>query len=126
MRQIYYRLCIFLGIYRREDFVTAYDVVKYAIKHYPVHPGRWVGICIMLRNALYTVAKVNIHYSKVRRYIGALNPEFFGLSSKFKDEHDYWWSTRDSEAKYIRLAALKQMLTYYTEHEVLIKIGKRL
>lgn len=106
--------------------MTAHEVVKYALVHYPAHPKRWIGICIALRNALSTVAKVSVRYSRTHRYIGALNPEFFGLSSKFRDEHDYWWSTKDSEAKYIRLVALKQMLEYYAKHEVLIKKFKRL
>lgn len=126
MRQFYYRLCIWLGIYKREDFVTVHEVVKHAIIHYPVHPKNWAGICIVLSNALATVARVSVRYSNVRRYIGALNPEFFGLSSKSMGEHDYWWSTKDSEAKYIRLEALRKMLAYYTEHEVLIKKFKRL
>ena len=123
MRQIYYRLCIRLGIYKREDFVTAREVVKYAIVHYPVHPKHWIGICIALRDALATVARVNICYSKVRKYLGALNPKFFGLSSKFRDEHDYWWSTEVREAKFVRIKALKKMLEYYLKHEVLIRKG---
>lgn len=121
MRQIYYRLCIRLGVYKREDFVTAREVVKYAIVHYPVHPKHWIGICFALRDALFTIAKISVHYSKVQKYIKALSPEFFGLSSEFRDEHDYWWSTKDSEAKYVRIKALKKMLEYYSKHEVLIR-----
>lgn len=124
MRQLYYRLCIRLGIYKREDFVTAHEVVKYAIVHYPVHPKHWTSICIMLANALQVVAKIKrAHYTEVHHYIKALSPEFFGFSRKFIDLHDYWWDTEGNEAKNVRIKALKKMLEYYTNHEVLIKKG---
>lgn len=124
MRQIYYRVSLFLGIYKREDFVTAHEVVKYAIVHYPVHPKHWIGICIMLARALQVVAKIErAHYTEAHCYIKALNKKFFGLPNDKNQMYDYWWETKGNEAKNVRIKALKKMLEYYSEHEVLIKKG---
>lgn len=124
MRQVYYRICLFLGIYKREDFVTAYDIVSHALKNYP--ETGVPGMCGRLQNALQALADIVIAWSEVPKYLKKFNKYF--LDAPESDEPFWWPQYRNDEAmaRYVRLHALEVLKTYYFNHNVLIKKGKRL
>lgn len=120
MRQTYYRICLFLGIYKREDFVTAYDIVNYALKNYP--ETGVAGICRMLQNALYDLAGIKIHWSRVPKYLKKFNKHFLGAPES--DNGLFWWPQLAGDkalARYVRIRALGVLKAYYFKHNILIK-----
>ena len=53
LRQWYYRVCLFLGIYKREDFVTIAEVVMDAYREIYNRSYCLGGLCGFLRRTLY-------------------------------------------------------------------------
>ena len=132
MRQIYYRVCLFLGIYKREDFVTAWYVVNTAYNRYKKIPAfAWGGLCQTFRNSLRDVAGIIVSYEDIHKYIPKFNPKFLGAEVN-KRKSPFWWpdlvtSTNAKQAYYLRLEALKKLQEYYFyERTILIKKGKYL
>lgn len=123
LRQWYYRVCLFMGIYKSEDFVTAYQVVN---KSYEVllNMRCKVGLCVLLSNALDTVAGINTFHPS--RYISKFTKRFLG-APKEESYAGYWWPELNREESYaVRLEALRKLCDYYIEHDELILKGKRL
>lgn len=130
MRQLYYRLCIRLGIYKEEDFVTVWRVVNAAYWAYR-KMSNWVGLCQILCNSLREIAGISISYKDIPKYIPKFNPEFLGAKVD-KRKSPFWWpdliATADTkQAYYLRLGALEKLRDYYFySPKILIKKGKRL
>lgn len=116
LRQWYYRVCLFLGIYKREDFVTVSEVVEEAYDNfYSFHRER--GLCASLNSALYKCAGIDTYSPRnyipkfTQKFVGAPEQTFFG----------FWWpDLHGLEAKEIRLEALTKLHNYYIDHDELI------
>lgn len=125
LRQWYYRICLFLGIYKREDFVKVSEVVKAAYRDVYAQPHA-EGLCISLSGALLDKAKIIVDLSKVQRYIPKFTRQFVG-APKERLHKCYWWSvTSGEESRTVRLDALQTLFNYYYEHDELILKGKKL
>lgn len=129
MRQFYYRICLFLGIYKEEDFVTVYRVVQSAYESYrklPVYA--WKGLCPTLCRALADIAHRQVSYKNIRSYIGKFNPKFLGAKVDMR-KSAFWWpdainASDCGQAYYLRLEALEKLQSYYFEHSsILIRKG---
>ena len=121
LRQWYYRVCLFLGIYKREDFVTVSEVVKGAYRD--LHTHSYVGgLCIFLRRTLWRKAKILINIDEVQRYIPKFTRQFVG-APKERLRSDYWW---EEGLRTVRLEALTKLYNYYIDHDELILKGKKL
>ena len=122
LRQWYYRVCLFLGIYKKEDFATIAEVVEEAYDNfYSSHRER--GLCASLNPALYKCAGIDTCYPRkyipkfTKKFVGAPERTFFGI----------WWpELRGPEAREIRLKALTKLYNYYIDHDELILKGKKL
>lgn len=119
LRQWYYRVCLFLGIYKREDFVTVSDVLNEAyISSYTN------GLCVLLSRALYKCAGINA-YRTIVKYIPKFTKKFVGAPERTRN--GYWWpDLHGLEAREIRLEALTKLYNYYIDHDELILKGKKL
>ena len=125
LRQWYYRVCLFLGIYKREDFVTVSEVVWDAYRNLCTH-SYTDGICVFLRRALWCKAKIAIGFDEVQRYIPKFTRRFVG-APKERLHLDYWWElTKEEESRTVRLEALTKLYNYYIDHDELILKGKML
>ena len=129
MRQIYYRVCLFLGIYKEEDFVTVYRVVQSAYESYRKLPvPAWKGLCPTLCQALVDIAHRQVSYKNISRYIGKFNPKFLGAKVDMQ-KSCFWWpdalkATDSKQAYYLRLEALEKLQAYYFEYSsILIRKG---
>lgn len=122
LRQWYYRICIFLGIYKREDFVTVSDVLNEAYKDLYSSPCT-NGLCILLQHALYKHAGIDT-YTAVK-YIPKFTKKFVGAPERTRC--GYWWpDLHGQEAREIRLDALQTLFNHYYAHDELILKGKEL
>lgn len=122
LRQWYYRVCLFLGIYKREDFVTVSDVLNEAYKDFYSSPHK-KGLCFFLESALYKCAGI-CTYSP-RKYIPKFTKKFVGAPEGACC--GFWWPhLHGLEAKEIRLDALQTLFYYYEAHDELILKGKEL
>lgn len=125
LRQWYYRVCLFLGIYKREDFVNVSEVVKGAYRDLRTH-SYVDGLCVFLRRALWRKAKISININEVQRYIPKFTRYFVG-APKERLRFDYWWVISDEEeSRTVRLEALDKLYNYYINHDELILKGKEL
>lgn len=125
LRQWYYRVCLFLGIYKREDFVTIAEVVKDAQRDLRTTPYA-DGLCVFLRRALLRKAKISIYINEVQRYIPKFTRRFVG-APKERWYYDYWWDImKGEESRTVRLEALTKLHNYYIDHDELILKGKEL
>lgn len=125
LRQWYYRVCLFLGIYKREDFVKVSEVVKNAYKNF-CDCCYLDGLCIFLRRALWIKAKISIDIGEVQRYIPKFTRQFLG-APKERLRFDYWWSiSEEEESRTVRLEALTKLYNYYINHDELILKEKEL
>lgn len=122
LRQWYYRICIFLGIYKREDFVTVSEVLNEAYRDLCSSPCT-NGLCVLLNLALYKCAGIDTYY--IRKYIPKFTKKFVGAPKRTRC--GYWWpDLHGQEAREIRLDALQTLLNYYNAHDELILKGKEL
>lgn len=123
LRQWYYRVCLFLGIYKMEDFVTVSDVVNEAYIDLYSSPCT-NGLCLLLRDALYKHAGIYA-YSTIVKYIPKFTKKFVGAPKRTRC--GYWWpDLHGLEAREIRLEALTKLYNYYIDHDELILKGKDL
>lgn len=123
LRQWYYHVCLFLGIYKREDFVKVSEVVKYAYRNLYVD-SHVRGLCILLGESLYHKAKIKIDINEIRRYIPKFTRQFVG-APKERLHLIYWWdNTKGEESRRVRLDALAKLHNYYINHDELILKGK--
>lgn len=122
LRQWYYRVCLFLGIYKREDFVTVSDVLNEA--YIDLYSSSYTnGLCVLLNHALYKCAGINTYY--IRKYIPKFTKKFVGAPKRTRC--GYWWpDLHGLEAREIRLEALTKLYNYYIDHDELILKGKEL
>lgn len=125
LRQWYYRVCLFLGIYKREDFIKVSEVVKDA--YIGLYNDSYVeGLCIFLIRALWRKAKISIGLDEVQRYIPKFTRQFVG-APKERLRSDYWWEiTKGEESRTVRLEALTKLYNYYINHDELILKGEKL
>lgn len=126
LRQWYYRVCLFLGIYKREDFVKVSEVVKNAYEN--LRDCYYLdGLCIFLRRALWLKAKIAIkNLDEIQRYIPKFTRRFVG-APKERLRLNYWWSLSDEEkSRTVRLEALAKLYNYYINHDELILKGETL
>lgn len=125
LRQWYYRVCLFLGIYKREDFVKVSEVVKYAYRE--LYTCSYAdGLCVSLIGALSRKAKIIVRMNEVQRYIPKFTRRFVG-APKERLRFDYWWeTTKGEESRNVRLEALTKLHNYYIDHDELILKGKEL
>lgn len=122
LRQWYYRICIFLGIYKREDFVTVSEVLNEAYRDLCSSPCT-NGLCILLQLALDNRAGIFTYY--VTKYIPKFTKKFVGAPERTCN--GYWWpDLHGQEAREIRIDALQTLLNYYCAHDELILKGKEL
>lgn len=125
LRQWYYRVCLFLGIYKREDFVTVSEVVKDAYRDLYDCPCA-SGLCVLLTIALYSKTKIVISIGEIPRYIPKFTRQFLG-APKERRCYAYWWEiTEGEESRTVRLEALTKLYNYYVTHDELILKGKRI
>lgn len=125
LRQWYYRVCLFLGIYKREDLVTIAEVVEEAQRDLRTFPHA-DGVCIFLRRTLWRKAEISIDINEVQRYIPKFTRQFVG-APKERLHLAYWWKTTNKEeARTVRLEALTKLHNYYIDHDELILKGKKL
>lgn len=125
LRQWYYRVCLFLGIYKSEDFVKVSEVVNVAYRNLYTHPFV-EGLCIFLRRALWCKAEISININEVQRYIPKFTRQFVG-APKERLRSDFWWDiTQGEESRTVRLEALTKLYNYYINHDELILKGKKL
>lgn len=125
LRQWYYRICLFLGIYKREDFVTIAEVVMDAYRALYSH-SYTEGLCVFLRRALWRKAKISTDINKVQRYIPKFTRRFLG-APKERWYYAYWREiTKGEESRTVRLEALAKLYNYYINHDELILKGKEL
>lgn len=122
LRQWYYRVCLFLGIYKREDFVTVSDVLNEAYKNF-YYSLREKGLCVSLNSALYKCAGIDTCSPRkyipkfTKKFVGAPKQTFFG----------FWWpDLLGLQSREIRLEALTKLYNYYINHDELILKGKEL
>ena len=125
LRQWYYRVCLFLGIYTREDFVTVSEVVKDAYRD--LYACYYVeGLCAFLKGALLLKAEIVVGISEIQRYIPKFTRQFLG-APKERLCYAYWWdNTKGEESRTVRLEALAKLHNYYIDHDELILKGKEL
>ena len=125
LRQRYYRICIFLGIYKREDFVTVSEVVKDAYRD--LYSCSCVcGLCGFLIKALIHKAEIAVGVGEIQRYIPKFTRQFVG-APKERWCYAYWWeTTKGEESRTVRLEALAKLHNYYIDHDELILKGKEL
>ena len=122
LRQWYYRVCLFLGIYKREDFVTVSDVLNEAYKNLYSSPDP-KGLCSLLNSALYNCAGIDTYFP--REYIPKFTKEFVGAPEQ--TSFGFWWpDLHGFEAKEVRIKALIKLFNYYYAHDELIKKQKNL
>lgn len=125
LRQWYYRVCLFLGIYKREDFVTVSEVVMEAYRELYAY-SHTEGLCILLRKALYRKAGITIDADEIQRYIPKFTRQFVG-APKERSHSAYWWKLMNGEeSRTVRLEALTKLHNYYIDHDELILKGKEL
>lgn len=125
LRQWYYRICLFLGIYKREDFVTIAEVVIDAYEELYDCPCA-SGLCGLLRRALCSKTKTVICIDEIPRYIPKFTRQFLG-APKERWCYAYWWNiTKGEESRTVRLEALTKLYNYYIDHDELILKGKEL
>lgn len=125
LRQWYYRVCLFMGIYKREDFVTIAEVVEEAQSDLRATPYA-VGLCAFLSRALLLKAEISIPISDIQRYIPKFTRRFVG-APKERLHFSYWWeTTMEEESRTVRLEALTKLYNYYIDHDELILKGKEL
>lgn len=125
LRQWYYRVCLFLGIYKREDFVKVSEVVKGA--YIDLRTCFYAeGLCFFLRRALYNKAKIPIGFNEIQRYVPKFTRRFVG-APEGRLHLNYWWKLTDGEeSRTVRLEALTKLFNYYIDHDELILKGKEL
>lgn len=125
LRQWYYRVCLFLGIYKREDFVTVSEVVKDAYRD--LYACSYVeGLCILLKRALWYKADIAIDINEIPRVIPKFTRQFVG-APKERLCFGYWWDIANGEeARTVRLEALIKLYNYYIDHDELILKRKEL
>lgn len=123
LRQWYYRVCLFLGIYKREDFVSIAMVVNDAQRE--LRNAHYVdGLCILLGKALRCKAEISINISEIQRYIPKFTRQFVG-APKERSHSAFWWKiTNGEESRTVRLEALTKLYNYYLDHDELILKGK--
>lgn len=122
LRQWYYRVCLFMGIYKREDFVEVSDVLNEAYKELYSLPHR-KGLCVLLNSALYKCAGIDA--CSPRKYIPKFTQEFVGAPKQ--NSFGFWWpDLHGLQSKEIRLEALAKLYNYYINHDELILKGKEL
>lgn len=125
LRQWYYRVCLFLGIYKREDFVTIAEVVEDAYENLYDHSYA-KGLCVLLAGALLRKAKILTYLNEIQRYIPKFTRQFVG-APKERQYLAYWWETTNGEeSRTVRLEALTKLYNYYIDHDELILKGKEL
>ena len=123
LRQWYYRVCLFLGIYKMEDFVTVSEVVNEAYKELYSSPNT-NGLCVLLNRALCKLAGIYA-YGITVKYIPKFTKKFVGAPERTCN--DFWWpDLHGIEAREIRLEALTKLYNYYIDHDELILKGKEL
>lgn len=124
LRQWYYRVCLFLGIYKREDFVKVSEVVKEAYRD--LYTSSYVeGLCILLRRALWDKAKIVIDIDEIQRVIPKYTRQFVGVP-KERLRSGYWWTMRGEKSRAVRLEALAKLYNFYINHDELILKGEEL
>ena len=124
LRQWYYRVCLFLGIYKREDFVKVSEVVKDAYRN--LYANYHVsGLCILLGESLRHKAEIKIAINEIQRYIPKFTRRFVG-APKERLHACYWWKLMSEESRTVRLKALTKLHNYYIDHDELILKGKEL
>lgn len=125
LRQWYYRICIFLGIYKMEDFVKVSEVVKGAYRE--LYSCSYTeGLCIFLGKALRRKAEIAVDMGEIQRYIPKFTRQFVG-APKERSHSAYWWKlTNGEESRTVRLEALTKLYNYYINHDELILKGKEL
>lgn len=125
LRQWYYRVCLFLGIYKRENFVTISEVVNEAYKEL-YNCSYTEGLCVLLRKVLWYKAEISVDIDEVQRYIPKFTRQFLG-APKERWNFAYWWdTTKREESRTVRLEALAKLHNYYIDHDELILKGKEL
>ena len=125
LRQWYYRVCLFLGIYKREDFVTIAEVVRDAYRDF-YDCSCLGGLCGFLRISLCSKAEIMISVDKIQRYIPKFTRRFLG-APKGRWHCAYWWDiTKGEKSRTVRLEALTKLYNYYIDHDELILKGKEL
>lgn len=125
LRQWYYRVCLFLGIYKREDFVTVSEVVMDAYREL-YNCSYTEGLCCFLGEALRCKAEIVIDFDKIQRYIPKFTRQFVG-APKERWRCAYWWdTTNEEESRTVRLEALAKLYNYYVAHDELILKGKNI
>lgn len=125
LRQWYYRVCLFLGIYKRSDFVKVSEVVNDAYRDLYAY-SHASGLCILLREALWYKAKISIDVDEIPRYIPKFTRQFVG-APKERWNYAYWWEIMNrEESRTVRLEALTKLYNYYINHDELILKRKKL
>lgn len=125
LRQWYYRVCLFLGIYKREYFVTVSEVVNEAYGELYAY-SHTEGLCILLKKALWRKAGITICMDEIQIYIPKFTRWFVGAPKK-RWGYAYWWEiTEGEESRTVRLEALAKLYNYYIDHDELIQKHKNL
>lgn len=125
LRQWYYHICLFLGIYKREDFVRVSDIVNEACLRFNA-PENPIGLCVTLRDALYIKANVSVlDLGDIPRYVHKFTPDFLDAPLPYGIK-GYWWPVEKEDARQVRTEALTKLCNYYVDNDELILKGKRL